>query len=273
MVTEWVNPDSGANVSYTPFDPFATPEPLPENELEKNEFVNSLIEQYRAGTLKEEDIRTELEKFYKDAADPEGSVNTAMAYIREKLGLQEENPTESPEPLATEEITEFPQEQSSGGGAGWIIALVLLAAAGGGYYWYAQTQRKRQAAQRMAKQKVSQQNKANASREGVKPSQPASAQNAAKVRTGNYTGGAGSAKPKATPAAPTGTKTSGKPYSAGSANPYGRYTTSDTEEESSYTASFKPNAGRETPRRNRNSQQPAKKDNPEKEDFSDKPEA
>ena len=244
-VSEWVNPATGSTVSYEPFDPFATPAPLAENELEKNEFINSVIAQLQSGELKQEDLQTELEKFYKDAADPEGSVSKAMAYIQEKLNLQTEEPTEEPGEQVTE-APEYPQEQSSGGAAGWIIALVLLAAAGGGgYYWYARTQQKREAAQRIAKQKVARQQKSMAGKDAAgKPSDPVSAQNAAKVRTGNYTGGPGTARPKATPSASSGTQAP-KTYKTGSGNPYGRYSASDTDEDASYTASFKPKAGKD----------------------------
>ena len=247
-VSEWVNPATGSTVSYEPFDPFATPAPLPENELEKNEFVKSLIDQIQAGQLKPEDAQTELEKFYKDAKDPEGSVKAAMAYIQEKTGLQTEEPSESPEPQLTEEPNnEYPQEKSSGGGAGWIIALLVLAAAGGGgYYWYLQKQRKREAAQRIARKKATEsrgpQGKKPVTGNGT-PSRPVSAQNAAKVRTGTYTDKPGSARPKATPNDSASAPAARKPYSAGAENPYGRYTSSDTEEEASYTASFKPNGG------------------------------
>ena len=89
-VSEWVNPAAGAAVSYKPFDPFATPEPLPENEFENNEFVNSLIDQVKAGTLKQEELKMELEKFYKDAADPAAVVDRAMAYIEGKTELATE---------------------------------------------------------------------------------------------------------------------------------------------------------------------------------------
>jgi len=248
-VNEWVNPATGSTVSYEPFDPFATPAPLAENELEKNEFVNSIIQQIQAGTLKPEDVKTELEKFYKDAADPEGSVNAALAYIQEKTGQTTEEPSASPEPMATEEVNEYPQEQSAGGGAGWIIALVLLAAAGGGgYYWYTQKLRKREAAQRMARKKAAESRGPQV--QGKKPgsggavNQPVSAQNAAKVRTGTYTDKPGSGRPSATPSSSKPAPGARKNYRTGSGNnPYGRYTSNDTEEEASYTASFKPNAG------------------------------
>ena len=242
-VSEWINPATGSTVSYEPFDPFATPEPLAENELEKNEFVQSLITQVQSGELKEEDLQTELEKFYKDAADPEGSVSTALAYIHEKLGLQGEETTEEPTEEPTQE-PEYPQEQSSGGSAGWIIALVLLAAAGGGgYYWYMRTQQKREAAQRMAKQKVARQNKTMGAKDpAAKPHEPASAQSAARVRTGNYTSSTGATRPKATQAAP-GNGQAGKAYRSGNKNPYRRYSASEGEEDSNYTASFKPGTG------------------------------
>ena len=260
-VSEWVNPAAGAAVSYKPFDPFATPEPLPENEFENNQFVNSLIDQVKAGTLKKDELKIELEKFYKDAADPTGIVERAMTYIEGKTDLAAEEPTQSPEPLATEEINEFPQEQSTGGGAGWVIAGVLLAAGGGGgYYWYLQRERKRKAAQRMAQKRVAQQNKAaqqskprtagqNVS--GNSNGNAASAQNAARVRTGSYTGSAGTAKPRVTPTTPSSGTNNGKVYGNGTKNPYGRYTRSGSDEESAYTASFKPEGGETRPRRSR----------------------
>ena len=204
-----------------------------------------MIGQLRSGELKTEDLKTELEKFYKDAADPEGSVDRAMTFIQEKLGLQTETVTEAPTALSTEATPEYPQEQSSGGAAGWIVALVLLAAAGGGgYYWYIRKQQKREAAQRMAKQRVASQRKATAGKEGAaRPSDPVSAQNAARVRTGSYTG-TGAVKPKATPSAPPAEQ-SGKSYRTGSRNPYGRYSATDADEDASYTASFKPNPGKD----------------------------
>ena len=262
-VSEWVNPAAGSAVSYKPFDPFATPEPLPENEFEKNEFVNSLIDQVKAGTLKKEELQIELEKFYKDAADPAGVVERAMAYIEGKTELAAEEPSQSPEPLATEEITEFPQEQSTGGGAGWVAAgIVLAAGAGGGYYWYLQRERKRKAAQRMAQKRVAQQNRAAQQNKARTAGQPGAgnrtgnavpAQNAARVRTGNYTGSAGATKPRVTPTTPSSGTDNGKTYGTGTKNPYGRYTRSGSDEESAYTASFKPEGGEPRPRRIRSS--------------------
>jgi hypothetical protein len=237
-VSEWVNPNTGSTVSYEPFDPFATPAPLEENGIANSEYLDSLAAKVKDGTLKQEDLETELQKFYKDAADPEGSVKAATAYIQEKTGMTTETPSESPEPMVTEEVTEYQQEQSSGS-AGWLIGLGLLAVAGGGgYYWYASTQKKRQAAQRMAQKKAAEQRKTQGSnRSGQqtdKQGQPASAQNGAKVRTGNYTsqGSTTTAKPAQTDTTPRKVVE----------NPYGRYSTASSEEDSTYTASFKPDA-------------------------------
>ena len=242
-VGEWVNPGSGSTVTYEPFDPFATPAPLAEGEIANSEYLDSLISKLQDGSLKQEDLKTELEKFYKDAADPEGSVSAATAYIQEKMGLSTETPSDSPEPMVTEEAPEYKQEESNGG-AGWLIGLGLLAAAGGGgYYWYATTQKKRQAAQRTAQKKAAEQRKAQgSSRPGQTPDRQgkaASAQSVAKVRTGNYTTKGGT-----TAAKPTQTNLTGhKSYSGNVENPYGRYTSSSNEEDATYTASFKPEAG------------------------------
>ena len=246
-VSEWVNPATGSTVSYEPFDPFATPAPLAENELEKNDFINGLISKVQSGEMKAEDLETELQKYYKDAKDPEESVSTALAFIQGKLGLEAaEEPTQTPEALETAE-PENPKEETSGGfPTGLVIVLVLLlAGAGGGYFWYMKKQQQREAAQRVAKQKVDRQNRAMAGKENAaKPSGPVSAQNAAKVRTGSYTGGQGTAKPKATPSRPSAGQ-GAKPYGTGSKNPYGRYSASEAEEDASYTASFKPGAGKD----------------------------
>ena len=271
-VSEWVNPATGSTVSYEPFDPFATPEPLAENELEKNDFVKSLISQVKAGTMKNEEIKPALEKYYKDAKDPESSVKKALEYIQDNLSTTIALPSESPEPLATVE-PDNPQEETTGGSAAGtiILILVLLAAAGGGgYYWYIQKQRKREAAQRIAQKKAAQQNRAMAGKEGARPVRPvppgqngsaagkdgmrparpnASAQNGARVRTGTYTEETDSAKPKAMPAPSSGGQNNGPAYGGGAKNPYRRYTSSDTEEDASYTASFKPASGNGESRR------------------------
>ncbi len=205
--------------------------------------------------MKKEDLQTELEKYYQSAKNPAESVSKAMSFIQEKLDLETEQPTDSPEPMDTV-APEAPQEQTSGGsplGTILVILVLLGAAGGGGYYWYLQKQRQREAAQRMAQKRVAQQNKAMAGKDGNRTGRPSAtpAQNSARVRTGNYTESAGSSRPKATPTATPGNgQNSGRTYGAGQKNPYGRYTSSDTEEESSYTASFKPNTGNNGVRRN-----------------------
>ena len=65
QVQNWTNPNSGVNVSYEPFDPFATPEPLPENDIRNKEYLDSLVERIQNGNLKEENLDQLLEKSYK----------------------------------------------------------------------------------------------------------------------------------------------------------------------------------------------------------------
>ena len=91
-------------------------------------------------------------------------------------------------------------------------------------------QRKRQAAQRLAQKKAAQQRReqTQAKTGGTKTEQPASVQQAAKVRT-----------PASRASSQTGGNNNAKPYSKTVENPYGRYT-SGGEEDASYTASFKP---------------------------------
>ena len=95
----------------------------------------------------------------------------------------------------------------------------------------------------MARQKVNEQRKATVGKPADgKPSDPVPAQNAARVRTGSYTGN-GATKPKATPSTPSGEQ-SPRPSGNASKNPYGRYSASDGEEDATYTASFKPGSGK-----------------------------
>ena len=188
--------------------------------------------------MKADEIKPELEKYYKDAKNPGEAVDKAMAYVQEKLGVAAESPTETPEPMETV-APEAPQEETSGGSpAGTIILILVLlcAAGGGGYYWYIQKQRKREEAQRMARKKVAQQNRTMAGKDGVRPARPVSsaqdgtrpartasaAQNGARVRTGTYTEGTGSARPKATPSATSGGQNSGSSYGSASRNPWTR---------------------------------------------------
>ena len=249
-VETWKNPDSGITVSYEPFDPFATPEPLPENDVRNKEYLDSLTERIKNGSLKEEDLEQLLETAYRDSADKDTLITTAMNYVREKLGTNTEEPTVTPEdiPLATEENPQYEQEQEQGGSAvGWVIGGLLLAgAAGGGYYYYSTVQRKRQAAQRLAQKKAAQQRREQAASKtaaGTKTEQTASVQQAAKVRTPNTRSTSQTSR----------NSNNAKPYSKTVENPYGRYT-SGGEEDASYTASFKPDESKTggTSRRRRN---------------------
>ena len=250
QVETWKNPDSGITVSYAPFDPFATPAPLPENDIRNKEYLDSLAERIRKGSLKEEDLERLLETAYRDSADKETIISSALNYVREKLGTEiiaEETATPEAVPMETEENSQYEQEKG-GSALGWIIGGLLLAGAGGGgYVYYSSVQKKRQAAQRLAQKKAEQQRKVQTAGKqpsgssGTQKAQPVSAQQAAKVRTGTYT-----EKNGATASKPAGTAGStGKPYSKTMENPYGRYTSSG-EEDATYTASFKPGENRKT---------------------------
>ena len=74
------------------------------------------------------------------------------------------------------------------------------------------------------------------------------------MRTGSYTGDSGTDRPRATPSTPSGTQSSGKTYGTGNGtrNPYRRYSSSETDGDASYTASFKPNGGKDSARRGGN---------------------
>ena len=257
-VETWKNPDSGITVSYVPFDPFATPAPLPENDVRNKEYLDSLAERIKNGSLKEEELQQLLETAYRDSADKETIINSALTYVHDKLGSSELNEiTATPEaiPMETEENPQYEKEQQQGGSAlGWIIGgLLVIGAAGGGYAYYAGVQKKRQAAQRLAQKKAAEQHRK--SQAGNNPvhtaagrtaEQPATVQQAAKVRTGTYAekNGTTSAKPAGSSAG------TGKPYGKTVENPYGRYT-SGGEEDAAYTASFKPEESRKTGNTNR----------------------
>ena len=140
------------------------------------------------------------------------------------------------------------------------IAVLLAGAGAGGYLYYASVQKKRLAAQRLAQKKAAQQRREQASVNGAangpRPAgqQAPNAQQAARIRTGTAAGSSGTmvSKPAARTSGGTGS-TTGKPYSRTVENPYGRYTTG-SEEDSSYTASFKPGENRKpsTTHRRRN---------------------
>ena len=247
-VEVWQNPNSGIEVSYEPFDPFATPEPLAENLPTEDEYLDGLAAKVLSGEMTEEQLRTELAEHFRNEENAEEAISGAMAYIAEKNAAQAE-PTETLEvvPVDTEGLYE--QEQT-GGGSGWLIAgLLILAAGGGAYAWYAVQQKKRQAAQKSARQRLAAQQKGTQGQGGkgnnapVRPSGPkaAPANNAAKVRTGTYADRNGTPAPK--PGGTTDGPAARKPYGNTIENPYARYT-SDGEEDRNYTASFRPDESR-----------------------------
>ena len=263
QVSIWTNPDSDVHVSYEPFDPFATPAPLPENvedgTPENVEYLDSLVERIRNGSLKEEDLEKTLGIAYQDSANKEETIAKATGYILGKLHGEDGEPADAATTEPTDESLETQQNppepvQANDGlplwGWGLIIA-GLAGAAGGGYAIYASKVKKRAAAQRMAQKRAAQQRAKAAGRNGtgaagtqgrnVPP--PASAQQAARVRTGTYTEKGGYTQPKPTSEVPAPPQ-SGKPYSRNMDNPYGRYTTSGGSDKSTYTASFKPEENR-----------------------------
>ena len=280
-VSTWTNPNSEIKVSYKPFDPFATPAPLPENSSStpgNTEYLDSLVERIRNGSLKDEDLQNTLEIAYQDNSNKEATIEAALGYIREKTGTgtavqATENPAPTESPEVKENIT-YEQDAGQGGGFGWLIGgIFVLGAAGAGYAVYTNRNRKREAAQRMAQKRVAQQRaqttaaartqtaagtrpqQPGAVRTGT-PAEPGSAQQAARIRNGIYTGSSGTAVPK-TGGSIAGGQASAKPYSRNVDNPYGRYT-SGAEEDADYTASFKPEGSRETStvsRRRRNPDQ------------------
>ena len=264
-VSTWVNPNSTVTASYEPFDPFATPEPLDENTPQNTEYLDSLAERVRTGTLTEEGLDTTLRVAYKDAENAEELIENAKAYIKKKLEESgEAEATETPEasPLVTEAV-EYPQEENSGGSAvWWILAVVVLAAGGGGYAWYINQQKKRRTAQQAAQKRAAQAQRKQQAAGGQNPKTGAGQArvNAGQNRPGTAgqngnRPGTGSASQAGGTAAKTAARNrngerSGedrngrKPYGKTMENPYARYT-SGTEEDSAYTASYKP-ADRET---------------------------
>ena len=251
QVSIWTNPDSDVHVSYEPFDPFATPAPLPENmndETPENvEYLDSLVERIQNGSLKEEDLEKTLGIAYQDNANKDETIAKAMEYIQGKIhgegteptGTGEAEPTDNP--LETQNNPPEPVKADDGLPiwAWGLIVVGLAGAAGGGYAIYASKVKKRAAAQRMAQKRAAAQRsqKQAAGNQGrTQTPPPPSAQQAARVRTGTYTEKGGYTQPK--PASDT--QQAGKPYSRNVENPYGRYTTSGDKGDSSYTASFKP---------------------------------
>ena len=119
-VEAWVNPNSGIEVSYEPFDPFATVAPLNENDPAYTEYLDSLVERMKAGSLTEEGLQTVLEVAYRDNTNASEVIRKATEYIHGKLESTEtEAPTETPEAIPLETAApEFPQEESTGSPAG-----------------------------------------------------------------------------------------------------------------------------------------------------------
>ena len=257
QVATWTNPQSGSTVSYEPFDPFATAEPVATQA--PTEYLDSLVKDIQAGTLTLEAAETRLRVYYQDAADRETKVEEGLAYLREKLGVTEtteaptEQPTETPLATVTVEPENTEQVQTGSGALGWVIAAAVLIGGGLGVYYWLSAKRKKEAqeaakraAQARKKQQAQGANGANrppmnrqpgsgspASEKAVSPQQ------AAKARTGNYTEQNG--RPRVTPTG-SGTAQSGnadRPYGKTIANPYARYTTKP-EENRSFSASYRP---------------------------------
>ena len=229
-VETWVNPNSTIQVSYKPFDPFATPEPLQENESEivNTEYLDQLAKQLQDGTLTEEKLETTLKTHYRDAADMEAAVTEALAYIQDKVAeipADTEEPTATPEviPLATDEVV-YPQEETGGSALGWVLGIGALAAVGGGgYAWYAAQQRRRRAAQAAAQKRAAQQRRqqqANGAGKGTGAAGAAgavSAQSANRVRGNTAAGKTGQSAGTAAAGAnrQNGKPTDGRPVQAG----------------------------------------------------------
>ena len=195
----------------------------------------------------EDTIRLELEKEYKDNPDKDNVIETAMNYIRQELTKQGKSIRGSetvPEDAATDNPPESSQRNTvttTEGGTnytGLIIGGILAAgAAGGAYVYYANRKKKQQAAQRLAQKRAAQIRSQQGGNGTGRPQQShVSAQQAARVRTGTYTGNAG--KPVPTPSAPKTTGASGN-YGRSVDNPYGRYV-SGSEQGTRNTGAYKP---------------------------------
>ena len=156
-VNTWTNPDSGIEVSYEPFDPFATAAPLPTEE--PNEYLDSLVRDVKNGNVSREQLEALLRAHYQGEANQDELVAAGLRYIEEQLGTEAatDTPEPSPESLETAE-PETVQEQTEGtGAAGWIIgAAAVMAAGGGGYVWYTSNQRRRKEEAAAARKRAAQ---------------------------------------------------------------------------------------------------------------------
>ena len=156
-VEKWKNPDSGIQVSYEPFDPFATAEPLATEE--PNEYLDSLVKEVLNGKMTEEQLENLLRAHYQGTENQDELVQAGLAYIREKLQA-EATPTPEPSPEATEETATVlpPQEENEGPGGGiWIIgAAIAIAAGGAGYALYTSNRRKQKERAAAAKKRAAQ---------------------------------------------------------------------------------------------------------------------
>jgi uncharacterized protein YgiM (DUF1202 family) len=239
QISIWQNPNSGVENNYengsSNFEPFATPGPINNESLVNHEYLDALIEQVQSGRLEAdpEVLELELERFYKDSSEKDAAVEEGMKYLQEKLGL----PDASDMPGNSQEETDQPgttdngqlnrsstkEEVSGGNPTGWIVGGILIAgAAGGGYIYFAGRKKRQQAAKRLAQKNNSQARGRNGGNSGAaRPSQsPVSAQQAARIRTGTYTGRNGTAVP-VPPNTPA--DAAQKPYTRTAENPYGRY--------------------------------------------------
>ena len=208
-VRVWTNPNTGINVSYAPFDPFATPEPL-------------------------------------TTTTPE-AVETSEVEYSQVTELTEEEPVESPtyNPLATTEPGELNGEGSSAG-TFLLVALGVLLLGGGGYATFMVYQNKKKAAQReaerraiAARQNTAAMNPQNQMQRNI-PAQEAARAN--RVRTGTYTSTAGTSIPSAVPMESTARRTDKPLGNTGNTmyNPYSRYTTDKQDEPKPEHSEFEP---------------------------------
>ena len=200
-VSTWTDPNSGLNVTYATWAPFATTAPLPTE----------------TATVEPTEAPTE-----EPTATPEATETVAPT----------EEATETPLPLATVEVVD-PQEK--GRSYTWVFLLVgAIVLGGGGYVYYLNVQNRRRAAQRAAQRKAQAQAQ---QRQGAAAAPRTGTYGAG--GSASYSGSAGSASTASRSTASTSqtgagqsvhpsaqpdrTGTGSRP-SAGSANPYQRPT-------------------------------------------------